>query len=111
MKHHLDRNPDSKDAERRFEEVKEAYEMLSNPQNARPMINTGMRASIRRRPEQASNDLAGMPKRSAISSGTSAARLAPGVPRKRYPNGIDRPPHPQPPSPAPTPTSYAPYFP
>ncbi|MEA3125044.1 MAG: molecular chaperone DnaJ [Caballeronia sp.] len=32
MKHHLDRNPDSKDAERRFEEVKEAYEMLSNPQ-------------------------------------------------------------------------------
>ncbi|PKO57339.1 MAG: molecular chaperone DnaJ, partial [Betaproteobacteria bacterium HGW-Betaproteobacteria-19] len=32
MKHHPDRNPDSKDAEAKFKEAKEAYEILSEPQ-------------------------------------------------------------------------------
>src|SRR5471032_3229152 len=30
MKHHPDRNPDSKDSEDKFKEAKEAYEMLSD---------------------------------------------------------------------------------
>ena len=39
MKFHPDRNQGDKEAEAKFKEIKEAYEVLTDAQNVRPMIN------------------------------------------------------------------------
>ena len=43
MKFHPDRNQGDKEAEAKFKEIKEAYEVLTDAQNVRPMISTDTR--------------------------------------------------------------------
>ena len=49
MKHHPDRNPDDAEAELRFKEAKEAYEVLNDPQQACRLRPFGHAGSKRRR--------------------------------------------------------------
>ena len=42
LQHHPDRNPDNPDSEVRFKEAAEAYSVLTDGQNARPMIASAM---------------------------------------------------------------------
>jgi len=45
MQHHPDKNPGCDQSEGRFKEINEAYSILSDAQNARPMTGSATRAS------------------------------------------------------------------
>ena len=43
IKYHPDKNPDNKEAEAKFKEAAEAYDVLSNPEKNNDTINLGTR--------------------------------------------------------------------
>jgi curved DNA-binding protein len=52
---HPDLNPDDKEAERKFKELNEANEVLSNPENVQSMINTENTGSMVKNMKKLSN--------------------------------------------------------
>ena len=88
MKHHPDRNPDDKGSEEKFKEAKEAYEVLTDAEQARRLrpVRARRRRSvggIRRRRAAGPRASADSPTRSATSSARSSAQQRGGARQRR----------------------------